>query len=146
VYDCAIRTKEVRETVDHFLLILTGESCRVQQSIYTSDITHSSSSMMRCAIPFRYVTLYRSPLGIPLTWLPIARRIAQHPRTSFQKRTRQVTPFHLLRNSSNLPLRTAKYRPAFLDSRRRKLQTWLAAVLMHPDIGGCPAVRQWILE
>ncbi|KAF8597657.1 hypothetical protein BDV93DRAFT_610266 [Ceratobasidium sp. AG-I] len=61
---------------------------------------------------------------------------------------RHSLPPDVIHNIPTLPPKNAlaKYRPAFLDSRRRKLQTWLAGVLMHPDIGGCPAVRQWILE
>ena len=64
------------------------------------------------------------------------------------KALRRTLPADVLHNIPSLPSKNAlaKYRPAFLDARRRKLQTWLAAVLMHPDIGGCPAVREWILE
>ncbi|EPQ56760.1 Phox-like protein [Gloeophyllum trabeum ATCC 11539] len=40
----------------------------------------------------------------------------------------------------------AKYRPTFLDKRRRLLEHWLAAVLLHPDIGGCKAVGRWVME
>lgn len=40
----------------------------------------------------------------------------------------------------------AKYRPSFLDHRRRLLQHWLSAVLLHPDIGGCQAVREWVMD
>ncbi|KAG6374620.1 Phox-like protein [Boletus reticuloceps] len=29
----------------------------------------------------------------------------------------------------------SRYRPAFLDHRRRQLQYWLSAVLLHPEIG-----------
>lgn len=40
----------------------------------------------------------------------------------------------------------ARFRPAFLDRRRRMLQHWLSAVLLHPDIGGCAVVRRWIMD
>ncbi|KAI6098278.1 Phox-like protein [Pisolithus croceorrhizus] len=40
----------------------------------------------------------------------------------------------------------ARYRPAFLDHRRRQLQYWLCAVLLHPEIGACEAVRRWVLD
>jgi len=40
----------------------------------------------------------------------------------------------------------AKYRPAFLEKRRRRLQSWLAAVLLHPTFGGLPEVRKWVIE
>ncbi|KZT55791.1 hypothetical protein CALCODRAFT_524477 [Calocera cornea HHB12733] len=40
----------------------------------------------------------------------------------------------------------AKYRPAFLEKRRRRLQSWLAAVLLHPTLGGLPQVRKWVIE
>ncbi|QRW03379.1 hypothetical protein RhiLY_02378 [Ceratobasidium sp. AG-Ba] len=61
---------------------------------------------------------------------------------------RRTLPPDVVHSIPSLPPKNAlaKYRPAFLDSRRRKLQTWLATVLMHPDMGGCPAIRQWILE
>ncbi|KDN42469.1 hypothetical protein RSAG8_06786, partial [Rhizoctonia solani AG-8 WAC10335] len=65
-----------------------------------------------------------------------------------EKTLRRTLPPHVVHNIPALPPKNAfaKYRSAFLDARRRKLQTWLATVLMHPDIGGCPAVREWILE
>ncbi|THG94516.1 hypothetical protein EW026_g6972 [Hermanssonia centrifuga] len=40
----------------------------------------------------------------------------------------------------------SKFRATFLDRRRRALQHWLASVLLHPDVGGCEAVRQWVME
>jgi len=47
-----------------------------------------------------------------------------------------------------LPPKTslAKYRSAFLEKRRRMLQHWLSSVLLHPDLGGCQAVRSWLLD
>ncbi|KAH7885697.1 Phox-like protein [Phlebopus sp. FC_14] len=39
-----------------------------------------------------------------------------------------------------------RYRPAFLDRRRRQLQYWLSSVLLHPDIGASQAVRFWVME
>lgn len=40
----------------------------------------------------------------------------------------------------------AKYRSTFLEKRRRLLQHWLSSVLLHPDLGGCQAVRSWLLD
>ena len=40
----------------------------------------------------------------------------------------------------------AKFRPTFLDRRRRLLQHWLCAILLHPEIGGCQAVRDWVMD
>ncbi|KAH0836390.1 hypothetical protein J3R83DRAFT_7970 [Lanmaoa asiatica] len=40
----------------------------------------------------------------------------------------------------------SRYRPAFLDHRRRQLQYWLSAVLLHPEIGACQAVRWWVMD
>lgn len=40
----------------------------------------------------------------------------------------------------------AKFRPTFLDHRRRLLQHWLSSVLLHPEIGGCQAVRDWVMN
>jgi hypothetical protein len=40
----------------------------------------------------------------------------------------------------------ARYRAAFLARRRRALEHWLAAVLLHPDVGGCEAVRGWVMS
>ena len=40
----------------------------------------------------------------------------------------------------------AKFRPSFLDQRRRLLQHWLSSVLLHPDIGGCQILREWVMD
>ncbi|PCH44083.1 Phox-like protein [Wolfiporia cocos MD-104 SS10] len=40
----------------------------------------------------------------------------------------------------------AKFRPTFLDQRRRLLQHWLSSVMLHPDIGGCQAIREWVMN
>ncbi|OJA20435.1 hypothetical protein AZE42_05727 [Rhizopogon vesiculosus] len=40
----------------------------------------------------------------------------------------------------------SRYRAAFLDRRRRHLQYWLSAVLLHPEIGACQAVRWWVMN
>ncbi|ELU37177.1 hypothetical protein AG1IA_08793 [Rhizoctonia solani AG-1 IA] len=67
--------------------------------------------------------------------------------TTFQlshPRTRLVSQPYAVASPFSPLARVAKYRPAFLDSRRRKLQTWLATVLMHPDIGGCSTVQRTI--
>ncbi|KAJ7439769.1 Phox homologous domain-containing protein [Mycena latifolia] len=40
----------------------------------------------------------------------------------------------------------ARYRSAFLARRRLALEHWLAAVLLHPDLGGCEAVRHWVMS
>ncbi|KAJ6467856.1 Phox homologous domain-containing protein [Mycena sanguinolenta] len=40
----------------------------------------------------------------------------------------------------------ARYRSAFLARRRRALEHWLSSVLLHPDVGGCEAVRQWVMS
>ncbi|KAF9258512.1 Phox-like protein [Marasmius fiardii PR-910] len=40
----------------------------------------------------------------------------------------------------------ARYRPAFLDRRRRQLEYWLSAVLLHPDVGSSQAVRLWVMD
>ncbi|KAJ7725885.1 hypothetical protein B0H14DRAFT_2410513, partial [Mycena olivaceomarginata] len=40
----------------------------------------------------------------------------------------------------------ARYRAAFLARYRRALDHWLAAVLLHPDVGGCEAVRRWVMS
>ncbi|EIW78868.1 Phox-like protein [Coniophora puteana RWD-64-598 SS2] len=40
----------------------------------------------------------------------------------------------------------AKYRPAFLDQRRRQLQYWLSSILLHPEIGGSQPVRYWVMD
>ncbi|KAH8102062.1 Phox-like protein [Cristinia sonorae] len=39
----------------------------------------------------------------------------------------------------------SKFRPTFLESRRRLLQHWLSSILLHPEIGGCQAVREWMM-
>ncbi|KAJ7106670.1 Phox-like protein [Mycena epipterygia] len=40
----------------------------------------------------------------------------------------------------------ARYRVAFLARRQRALEHWLATVLLHPDVGGCEAVRRWVMS
>ncbi|KAJ7503775.1 Phox homologous domain-containing protein [Mycena galericulata] len=40
----------------------------------------------------------------------------------------------------------ARYRTAFLARRRHALEQWLSAVLLHPDVGGCEAVRRWVMS
>ncbi|KZT71997.1 Phox-like protein [Daedalea quercina L-15889] len=40
----------------------------------------------------------------------------------------------------------SKFRPSFLDQRRRLLQHWLSSVLLHPDIGGCQILREWVMD
>ncbi|KAF9786469.1 Phox-like protein [Thelephora terrestris] len=47
-----------------------------------------------------------------------------------------------------LPPKTslAKYRSSFLEKRRRMLERWLSSVLLHPDLGGSQAVRNWLLN
>ncbi|KAF5323242.1 hypothetical protein D9619_013507 [Psilocybe cf. subviscida] len=39
----------------------------------------------------------------------------------------------------------ARFRPAFLETRRRLLQFWLVRVLLHPELGGRREVREWVL-
>ncbi|KAJ7644832.1 Phox-like protein [Roridomyces roridus] len=39
----------------------------------------------------------------------------------------------------------ARYRVAFLARRRNALEHWLSCVLLHPDLGGCEAVRRWVV-
>ncbi|KAH8108285.1 Phox-like protein [Phellopilus nigrolimitatus] len=39
----------------------------------------------------------------------------------------------------------ARYRVGFLEERRRALQAWLSGVLLHPELGGCGAVREWVM-
>ncbi|KAN0088957.1 Phox homologous domain containing protein, partial [Tylopilus felleus] len=61
---------------------------------------------------------------------------------------RQSLPPHLHHFVPALPPKSplSRYRPAFLDHRRRQLQYWLSAVLLHPEIGACQAVRWWVMD
>jgi len=61
---------------------------------------------------------------------------------------RRNLPRHQLNFVPPLPSRTplARYRPTFLDQRRRLLHYWLSAILLHPEIGGSQPVRQWIMD
>ncbi|TCD67185.1 hypothetical protein EIP91_000411 [Steccherinum ochraceum] len=63
-------------------------------------------------------------------------------------RLRSSLPQYQQRFLPSMPPKSplAKFRPAFLESRRRLLQHWLSSILLHPDIGGCKAVRDWIME
>ncbi|KAH7910208.1 Phox-like protein [Hygrophoropsis aurantiaca] len=61
---------------------------------------------------------------------------------------RRTLPYHLHHFIPTIPPKSpfARYRPAFLDRRRRQLQYWLSAVLLHPEIGACQAVRFWVMD
>lgn len=61
---------------------------------------------------------------------------------------KRTLPHHLLHFIPPLPPKSpfARYRPVFLDRRRRQLQYWLSAVLLHPEIGACQAVRYWVVD
>jgi len=57
-------------------------------------------------------------------------------------------PYSLLPSLPTLPPKAAlaRFRPAFLDGRRKLLQFWLASVLLHPELGGRDVVRSWVLR
>jgi len=57
-------------------------------------------------------------------------------------------PYSLLPSLPALPPKAAlaRFRPAFLDARRKLLQFWLASVLLHPELGGRDDVRSWVLR
>ncbi|KAE9396405.1 Phox-like protein [Gymnopus androsaceus JB14] len=61
---------------------------------------------------------------------------------------RRSLPRHQQRYLPALPPKApfARYRPAFLDQRRRQLEYWLSAVLLHPEVGASKPVRQWIMS
>ncbi|KXN82024.1 hypothetical protein AN958_03297 [Leucoagaricus sp. SymC.cos] len=61
---------------------------------------------------------------------------------------RRTLPQHLVPSIPPLPPKNplARFRPAFLDRRRRLLQYWLANILLHPEIGGVDAVKKWVIE
>ncbi|PPR05201.1 hypothetical protein CVT24_010301 [Panaeolus cyanescens] len=61
---------------------------------------------------------------------------------------RTTVPRTLLPFIPTLPPKSAlaRFRPAFLDKRRKLLQFWLASVLLHPDLGGRDVVRAWVLK
>ncbi|KJA20553.1 hypothetical protein HYPSUDRAFT_123533, partial [Hypholoma sublateritium FD-334 SS-4] len=70
--------------------------------------------------------------------------------TAFEElyeRLKRTLPSSILPFLPSLPPKAplARFRPAFLDSRRKLLQFWLASVLLHPEIGGREAVRDWVL-
>ncbi|KZP26096.1 Phox-like protein [Athelia psychrophila] len=57
-------------------------------------------------------------------------------------------PHHQRASIPPLPPKSplARFRPPFLEERRRRLQYWLASVLLHPEIGGCKPVRLWVMD
>uniref|UniRef100_A0A8H8CE75 Endosomal/vacuolar adapter protein YPT35 n=1 Tax=Psilocybe cubensis TaxID=181762 RepID=A0A8H8CE75_PSICU len=61
---------------------------------------------------------------------------------------KRTLPSSLLPLIPSLPPKSAlgRFRPAFLDSRRKLLQFFLASVLLHPEIGGRDVVRKWVLS
>ncbi|KAF5381730.1 hypothetical protein D9615_005430 [Tricholomella constricta] len=68
--------------------------------------------------------------------------------TVLESALRRTLPRHQRHFVPILPPKTplSRYRPAFLDRRRRLLQSWLLAVLLHPDVGGSQAVRLWVMN
>jgi len=64
------------------------------------------------------------------------------------KALRRSLPPHLQHFVLELPPKSplSRYRPAFLDDRRRRLQHWLSTVLLQPEIGSCQAVRWWVMN
>ncbi|THH32876.1 hypothetical protein EUX98_g1359 [Antrodiella citrinella] len=62
-------------------------------------------------------------------------------------RLRATLPQYQQRFLAAMPPKSplSKFRPTFLESRRRLLEHWLSSILLHPDIGGCQAVREWIM-
>ncbi|KIL60513.1 hypothetical protein M378DRAFT_187763 [Amanita muscaria Koide BX008] len=61
---------------------------------------------------------------------------------------RRSLPHHLIPSIPPLPPKSpfSRFRPAFLDRRRRYLQYWLSSVLLHPDIGASMAVKTWVMD
>lgn len=61
---------------------------------------------------------------------------------------RRSLPHSLLPLLPPLPPKAAlaRFRPAFLDNRRKLLQFWLASILLHPELGGRDVVRSWVLR
>lgn len=55
---------------------------------------------------------------------------------------------HLVLSIPPLPPKNplSRFRPAFLDRRRRLLQYWLANILLHPEIGGVDVVKKWVIN
>ncbi|KAG0034357.1 hypothetical protein BGZ82_005776 [Podila clonocystis] len=54
----------------------------------------------------------------------------------------------IIRGLPKLPPKrvVGKFRPAFVEKRRRELEYFLEWVVAHPVIGDCPVVVQWFLE
>ncbi|KAG0002481.1 hypothetical protein BGZ80_007125 [Entomortierella chlamydospora] len=59
-----------------------------------------------------------------------------------------VSLINILRGMPKLPPKkvVGKFRPAFVEKRRRELEYFLEWVVAHPIIGDCPVVVQWFLE
>ncbi|KAF8635103.1 hypothetical protein AX15_000542 [Amanita polypyramis BW_CC] len=78
--------------------------------------------------------------------------IHKHKRYSafvdLRKALRLSLPNYLIASIPPLPPKTpfARFRPAFLDRRRRYLQYWLSAVLLHPEVGASKAVKSWVMD
>jgi len=68
------------------------------------------------------------------SFVELRRRLQNFLPDSLQTQLPKLPPKHPL----------AKYRPSFLDKRRRMLQHWLSAVLLHPELGDSAPVKEWI--
>lgn len=80
--------------------------------------------------------------------LPVRPPFSCAPRTLLEKRRSYAPQASQQSYIPSLPPKAplAKFRPAFLDRRRRLLQHWLSAILLHPEMGGCQAVREWVMD
>ncbi|KAF9962203.1 hypothetical protein BGZ72_009279 [Mortierella alpina] len=74
---------------------------------------------------------------------------AQHSRTSSSASLMNVAVCGsgMIRGMPKLPPKkvVGKFRPAFVEKRRRELEYFLEWVVAHPVIGDCPVVVQWFL-
>ncbi|KAF9286984.1 hypothetical protein BGZ68_002364 [Mortierella alpina] len=74
---------------------------------------------------------------------------AQHSRTpsSTSLMNVAVCGSGMIRGMPKLPPKkvVGKFRPAFVEKRRRELEYFLEWVVAHPVIGDCPVVVQWFL-
>lgn len=83
-------------------------------------------SMLRHTLPVGFRSFTFRALELHLTWIQ----------------------YHQLNFLPPLPPKSplARFRPTFIDRRRRLLQYWLASVLLHPEIGGSEPVRVWVMS
>ncbi|KAI5827616.1 hypothetical protein K523DRAFT_246381 [Schizophyllum commune Tattone D] len=125
----------------------TTSTSSFASSISSSSISNSSSSS---ALTFTHPSplprppTHRRQKSTPGPTIRVYKRYSEF--AALDQELRQTLPMAARAHVPPLPPANAlaRFRPRFLASRRAQLEAWLMRVLLHPDIGGTRAVREWM--